>query len=215
MRRSYGPRRPVPAWRTWTRRPASLQQRVDHGGVDDRPSGDDLALGQHDVVDVCDPPLEQVGQSVAAVLQQAYGVPAVRVLRKDHDPDLRMCPEQSAGPLADQVVVLGDHYTQAGRRLRHPLLSPAPGPECLWPHLALGGGVAAATLQINGAVAQVSLARHDGAGAVPELMVALLDLGFGFVLAMAPLSLLGRLWLSSPGSCWQWAAWRLGSCRWR
>jgi len=50
--------------------------------------------------------------------------------------------------------------------------------------------VAAATLQINGAVAQVSLARHDGAGAEPELMVALLDLGFGFVLAMAPLSLL-------------------------
>jgi hypothetical protein len=64
------------------------------------------------------------------------------------------------------------------------------GPDTLWSPLALGGGLVAATLQINAAVAQLSMARNEGAGTDPELLVALLDLGFGFVLAMLPLSLL-------------------------
>lgn len=80
------------------------------------------------------------------------------------------------------LMVFAAYVATRLRRLR--------GPDSIWPSLALGAGVVAATLQIGAAVFQLGLAQQGGEGIAPEQQVLVLELGFGFVLAMLPLALL-------------------------
>jgi hypothetical protein len=64
------------------------------------------------------------------------------------------------------------------------------GPESLWPALALGAGAMATTLLIVSAVPSLVLVERAGAGADPELLMALLDFGLPFMLSMLPMALL-------------------------